>query len=177
MSKTETSTSPTGTETLPDAFDPRDFRHALGCFGTGVTVITTVGADGRKVGLTANSFSSVSLNPPLVLWSLVNHSPSMQAFQDASHFCINVLRQDQSDIALHFARPSEDKFAGMNWQPGLGGAPKLEGVLAQFECRNSYRYYGGDHVIFLGAVEAYNHHQGDPLLLSRGAFGAFTNLV
>ena len=120
---------------------------------------------------------SVSLNPPLVLWSLVNHSPSMQAFQDASHFCINVLRQDQSDIALHFARPSEDKFAGMTWQPGLGGAPKLDGVLAQFECRNSYRYYGGDHVIFLGAVEAYNHHQGDPLLFSRGAFGAFANLV
>lgn len=177
MSKIETSTSSTGTEALPPAFDARDFRTALGCFGTGVTVITTVAPDGRRVGLTANSFSSVSLNPPLVLWSLVNHSPSMQAFQDASHFCINVLRQEQSDLALHFARPSEDKFAGINWQAGLGGAPKLDGVLAQFECRNAYRYYGGDHVIFLGAVEAYNHHQGAPLLFSRGAFGAFTNLV
>jgi len=158
-------------------FSQTEFRHALGQFATGVTVVTARSTSGALVGLTVNSFNAVSLDPPLVLWSLVNHSPSMQAFQDASHFCINVLRQDQSDIALHFARPSEDKFAGMNWQPGLGGAPKLEGVLAQFECRNSYRYYGGDHVIFLGAVEAYNHHQGDPLLFSRGAFGAFTNLV
>ncbi len=170
---TQAHTPPDLTSDGKKNFDPRDFRQALGCFGTGVTIITTVAPDGRNVGLTANSFSSVSLNPPLILWSLVNHSPSMQAFQDCSHFCVNVLNKEQSGIALHFARPSDDKFAGIDWLAGLGNSPKIEGALAHFECKNSYRYYGGDHVIFLGEVEAYSHHQGEPLIFSRGAFGSF----
>jgi flavin reductase (DIM6/NTAB) family NADH-FMN oxidoreductase RutF len=154
--------------------DPRDFRNALGCFGTGVTVITAMGSDGRRVGLTANSFSSVSLNPPLVLWSLVMHSPSLAVFQEASHFTVNVLAQHQEHLARHFARASDDKFAGMAWKPGLGGAPVLEDVVAEFQCRNAYRYYGGDHVIFLGAVESYTYGPQEPLLFSRGTFGSFT---
>ena len=104
--------------------DPRDFRNALGCFGTGVTVITAVAADGRRVGLTANSFFlSVSLNPPLVLWSLVMHSPSLPVFQEASHFTVNVLAQHQEHLARHFARASDDKFAGIAWKPGLEERP------------------------------------------------------
>jgi flavin reductase (DIM6/NTAB) family NADH-FMN oxidoreductase RutF len=153
--------------------DPRDLRNALGCFGTGVTIITAVAADGRRVGLTANSFSSVSLNPPLVLWSLVAHSPNLPIFQEASHFTVNVLARQQEALARHFARHAEDKFAGIDCTPGLGGAPILEGALAHFECRNASRYYGGDHVIFLGAVEAYRYSAGEPLLFSRGQFGAF----
>jgi flavin reductase (DIM6/NTAB) family NADH-FMN oxidoreductase RutF len=155
-------------------FDARDFRNALGCFCTGVTVITAAAANGQRVGLTANSFSSVSLNPPLVLWSLHLYSTSMPVFQSASHFCINVLSAEQGEIARHFAKPSEDKFEGIEWTAGLGGAPKLAHVLAQFQCRNSDRYYGGDHVIFLGAVEEYSYGHGEPLLFSRGSFGSFS---
>jgi flavin reductase (DIM6/NTAB) family NADH-FMN oxidoreductase RutF len=155
------------------AFDGRDFRNALGCFGTGVTVITAATADGRRAGLTCNSFASVSLNPPLVLWSLVVHSPSMTLFQEASHFAVNVLGASQADLALRFARPAEDKFAGVFWRPGLGNAPVLADTVATFECRNAYRYYGGDHVIFLGSVEAYAYNRGEPLLFSRGTFGSF----
>jgi flavin reductase (DIM6/NTAB) family NADH-FMN oxidoreductase RutF len=153
--------------------DPRDFRAALGCFGTGVTVITAVTPDGRRAGLTANSFASVSLNPPLVLWSLVVHSPSMAIFQEASHFAINVLGSHQAALALQFARHSEDKFAGVDWTPGLGGAPLLADTVAQFQCRTADRYYGGDHVIFLGAVESYAYDQREPLMCSRGTFGTF----
>lgn len=153
--------------------DPRDFRQALGCFGTGVTIITAVTADGRRAGLTANSFASVSLNPPLVLWSLVVHSPSMSIFQEASHFVINVLGSHQAALALQFARPSEDKFANVDWAPGLGGAPVLADTVAHFQCRTADRYYGGDHVIFLGAVESYAYDQREPLMCSRGAFGIF----
>lgn len=155
------------------AFDAKDFRKALSCFCTGVTVITAASDDGRRAGLTVNSFSSVSLNPPLVLWNLFLHSPSMPVFQAASHFCVNVLSTEQESLAHHFARPSEDKFASVPWEPGLGGAPKIAGAIAQFECRNSERYYGGDHVIFLGAVENYIHGSGHPLLFIRGTFRPF----
>ncbi len=156
------------------AFDPRDFRTALGCFPTGVSVITAAAGGGRRAGLTVNSFASVSLNPPLVLWSLFLHSPSMPVFQEATHYCINVLSEGQAELARHFARPSEDKFAGIDWHEGLGGAPVLAGTIAHFECRNSDRHYGGDHIIFLGAVERYIHRIGEPLLFARGAMRTFS---
>jgi flavin reductase (DIM6/NTAB) family NADH-FMN oxidoreductase RutF len=159
------------------AIDPKDFRVALGSFATGVTIVTANASDGPRAGLTCNSFASVSLNPPLVLWSLLVHSPSMQVFQEASHFCVNVLGEGQSELAAHFARPAADKFAGIAWDPGLGGAPVIAGCVAHFQCRNSYRYYGGDHVIFLGAVEAYAHTRDKPLLCSRGKFGTFAPAV
>jgi flavin reductase (DIM6/NTAB) family NADH-FMN oxidoreductase RutF len=164
---------PTAQDASVAAFDPRDFRNALGSFATGVTIITAKGPDGRLVGLTCNSFASVSLEPPLVLWSLVVRSPSLGVFQESSHFAVNVLGSDQAELALKFARPAEDKFAGIDWRPGLGDAPVLTGTVATFECRNSYRYYGGDHVIFLGEVEAYTYNREAPLLFSRGAFGRF----
>ena len=153
--------------------DPRDFRNALGSFATGVTVITAAAADGKPVGLTCNSFASVSLNPPLVLWSLVIYSPNLSVFQDASHFAVNVLGASQQALSTQFATPSDDKFAGVDWTPGLGQAPILAGCVANFQCRAAGRYYGGDHVIFLGAVEAYAYNRGEPLLFAQGGYGRF----
>jgi flavin reductase (DIM6/NTAB) family NADH-FMN oxidoreductase RutF len=166
--------APPAQSAAPDAVvDARDFRTALGSFATGVTIITAVGLDGRPVGLTCNSFASVSLNPALLLWSLVVHSPSMQVFQEASHFTVNILGASQANLAMQFAKSSADKFAGVGWAAGLGGAPVIDGCIAHFQCRNAYRYYGGDHVIFLGAVETYAHTRDEPLLFARGKFGTF----
>jgi len=151
--------------------DPRALRDALGCFTTGVTIITALGEDGRKVGLTANSFSSVSLDPPLVSWSLSLYAPSLPVFQDASHFAVHVLARDQESLAMKFAKSADNKFAGVATTPGLGGAPLLEGAIARFQCRNAYRYYGGDHILFLGTVEKFESGDGDPLLFCRGQFG------
>lgn len=153
--------------------DARDFRNALGTFATGVTIITAAASDGTPVGLTCNSFASVSLNPPLVLWSLLIHSPNMSVFQNASHFAVNVLGASQQALATQFAKSAEDKFAGIHWRPGLGQAPVLADMVATFECRSVDRYYGGDHVIFLGSVEAYAYTACEPLLFAQGGFGRF----
>jgi flavin reductase (DIM6/NTAB) family NADH-FMN oxidoreductase RutF len=155
------------------ALDPRDFRKALGHYATGVTVITAAGENGEKVGLTCNSFASVSLNPPLILWSLVSYSPNMANFQNSSHFTVNVLGASQRHLAKQFATPAADKFVGVSWTPGLGNAPILADSVATFQCRSADRYYGGDHVIFLGAVEAYHYNGGEPLLFAQGCFGQF----
>jgi flavin reductase (DIM6/NTAB) family NADH-FMN oxidoreductase RutF len=153
--------------------DPRDFRSALGTYATGVTIITAAAPDGKPYGLTCNSFASVSLNPPLVLWSLVVYSSSLTIFQNASHFTVNVLGASQQALANKFAKSSDDKFTGVDWTPGLGNAPVLAESVANFQCRSVNRYYGGDHVIFLGAVEAYAYNATEPLLFARGAFGRF----
>jgi flavin reductase (DIM6/NTAB) family NADH-FMN oxidoreductase RutF len=156
------------------AIDPRDFRNALGTFGTGVTIVTAMADDGKPYGVTCNSFASVSLNPPLVLWSLGMFSQGLTIFQNASHFTVNVLSTSQEALAVKFAKSSDDKFAGVEWKPGLGKAPVIAGSVASFQCRAASRYYGGDHVIFLGAVEAYTYNRQEPLLFTRGAFGRFT---
>jgi len=153
--------------------DPRDFRNALGTYATGVTIITAAGRDGKPYGLTCNSFASVSLNPPLVLWSLVLYSSSLSVFQNAGHFAVNVLGASQQDLANKFAKSSEDKFIGVEWTPGVGNAPLLKDSVASFQCRAVNRYYGGDHVIFLGAVEAYAYNRSEPLLFARGGYGRF----
>jgi flavin reductase (DIM6/NTAB) family NADH-FMN oxidoreductase RutF len=155
------------------SIDPRDFRNALGTYATGVTIITAAAPDGKPYGLTCNSFASVSLNPPLVLWSLVVYSSSLTIFQNASHFTVNVLGASQQALASKFAKSSDDKFTGVDWTPGLGKAPVLAESVANFQCRSVNRYYGGDHVIFLGAVEAYTYNATEPLLFARGAFGRF----
>ncbi|HEX9212869.1 MAG TPA: flavin reductase family protein [Bradyrhizobium sp.] len=155
------------------SIDPRDFRNALGTYATGVTIITAAGPDGKPYGLTCNSFASVSLNPPLVLWSLVVYSSSLTAFQNASHFTVNVLGASQQALANKFAKSSDDKFTGVDWTPGLGNAPVLAESVANFQCRSVNRYYGGDHVIFLGAVEAYTYNAKEPLLFARGVLGRF----
>ena len=153
--------------------DPRQLRNALGCFATGVTIITAANEQGIRVGLTANSFSSVSLNPPLVSWSLSLHAPSFPIFQDASHFAVHVLATDQRDLAAKFATSAADKFSGVDTIKGLGDAPLLEGSLARFQCRNAYRHYGGDHIIFLGSVEKFENFKGKPLIFCKGEFGDF----
>ena len=150
--------------------EPKDFRRALGAFATGVTVITTCRPDGELAGLTANSFNSVSLSPPLVLWSLSQFSPSLAAFQEASYFCVNILAADQAQLSQKFSRPASDKFADVPMRPGAGGVPLLEGVAANFTCRNEFRYYGGDHVIFVGRVVAYEHTDRQPLVFARGRY-------
>ena len=151
--------------------DPRDFRNALGTYATGVTIITASAANGKPYGLTCNSFASVSLNPPLVLWSLGMFSQALNTFQNASHFAVNVLGASQQALAAKFAKSSEDKFAGVEWTRGLGNAPVIAGCVASFQCRAANRYYGGDHVIFLGAVEAYAYNRQEPLLFARGDYG------
>src|SRR5581483_6890808 len=144
--------------------DARDFRNALGTFATGVTIITAMGPDGKPYGLTCNSFASVSINPPLVLWSLGMYSQGLPVFQNASHFAVNVLGISQQALAAKFAKASSNKFEGVKWKPGLGKAPLIADSVAHFECRAANRYYGGDHVIFLGAVEAYTYNRKEPLL-------------
>ena len=152
---------------------PRDFRNALGTYATGVTIITALAADGKPYGLTCNSFASVSLNPPLVLWSLGMFSQGLSIFQNASHFTVNVLGASQQALASQFAKSTGDKFAGVEWTPGLGNAPVLKDSIANFQCRAANRYYGGDHIIFLGAVEAYSYNGQEPLLFAHGGFGRF----
>ena len=150
--------------------DPRDLRKALGTFATGVAIITTCDADGRLFGLTGNSFSSVSLDPPLVLWSLARKAPSLQAFRNATHFGVSVLGGEHRDLAARFATPLPDKFAGVPFWPGEFGVPLLEGAVAHFECRIVDRYYGGDHEIYLGRVERYAYERKPTLLFCHGAY-------
>jgi flavin reductase (DIM6/NTAB) family NADH-FMN oxidoreductase RutF len=152
------------------AFDQRDFRSALASFATGVTIVTTRGLDGALHGLTANSFSSVSLEPPLVLWSLSRFAPSLAAFRQATHFGVNVLGTEHRELSVRFARGQPDKFAGVGYVLGAFGVPLIAGAVAQFECRVADRYYGGDHEIFLGAVERYAYERKPPLLFCHGAY-------
>jgi 3-hydroxy-9,10-secoandrosta-1,3,5(10)-triene-9,17-dione monooxygenase reductase component len=150
--------------------DPKDFRRALGTFVTGVTIITTRRPNGDFAGLTANSFSSVSLSPPLVLWSLSLFAPSLRAFQESPHFSINVLAADQLHLSQKFSRSAPNKFEDVAVREGIGGVPLIEGAAASFTCRNEFRYYGGDHVIFLGAVLAYEYSDRAPLVFAQGRY-------
>ncbi|KRP67025.1 p-hydroxyphenylacetate 3-hydroxylase reductase component [Pseudomonas orientalis] len=151
-------------------FDPRAFRRALGNFATGVTVVTAADASGRKVGVTANSFNSVSLDPPLVLWSLDKRSNSHEVFKQASHFAVNVLAADQIDLSNNFARPRDDRFAEIEYQPGEGGAPVFADCSARFHCENFQQVDGGDHWIMIGKVVAFDDFGRAPLLYHQGAY-------
>lgn len=154
------------------AFDLRDFRGALGQFATGVTVVTTVAADGRKVGMTANSFTSVSMEPPLVLWCPSKRAPSLGDFEDATHFAINILASDQHVLSRQFATPATDKFAGAETTEGIAGVPLLDGSVATFQCRTVSRHDAGDHVIYVGEVEEYTYDGGAPLVFHAGKYHA-----
>lgn len=151
-------------------FDPRAFRNALGTFATGVTVVTTVGTDNTLVGLTCNSFSSVSLSPPLVLWSLSLRSPNLTNFLQAPNFGINILAAGQANLARRFAQSVANKFEGVTTHLGIAGVPLIDGAAAQLECRNETRYYSGDHVIFIGHVLQYACRDCVPLVFCRGSY-------
>ena len=156
-------------------FSTQDFRAALGMFATGVTIITARGVDGAPVGLTANSFNSVSMTPPLVLWSLARSAGSMPAFERGSHYAVNILGADQHELAQRFASKSVDRFKDLPFRAGAGGAPILEGAVAVFECFNRSRYEEGDHVIFVGEVERCAWRAGaTPLIYQGGRY--FTEL-
>jgi len=151
------------------AADPAAFRRSLGQFATGVTIITAA-ANGKHVGMTANSFSSVSLDPPLVLWSAKRTSQSFPVFEAATHFAVNVLASDQMALSRHFARSGDDKFKDLPWRSGIGGAPILEGVVCVLECRKAETYPGGDHLIMLGAVERFARYDRGALLFAQGRY-------
>ncbi len=152
--------------------DGPTLRRAFGRFATGVTIVTARGADGVAVGVTANSFTSVSLAPPLVLWSLAKSALSRDAFEAAAAFAVHVLASDQEDLARRFARSGTDKFAGVGVVAGLSGAPLLADAAAVFECRRWAVYEAGDHLIMVGEVVAFADHQRPPLVFHAGAFAA-----
>lgn len=144
-------------------------RDALGSFATGVTVITTVTSEGQRIGLTANSFTSVSLEPPLVLWSLKKNSINLDVFRQASHFAINVLTAQQKDLCFRFASKVDgDRFDGVALEPSRFELPLLADSLARFECSKYHEYDAGDHVMFLGQVEDFSKGHGDALIFSGG---------
>ena len=152
--------------------DPRVLRHALGSFPTGVAVITTTGPRGEPVGLTCNSFNSVSLDPPLVSWSLRLASTSLEAFRSCLFFTVNILSAEQNELSSQFAsRDAASRFDGVAWTPGLGGAPVLEGCVASFQCEKFAEHVAGDHLLFLGKVIHLQHAgQEDSLVFYRGAY-------
>ena len=156
------------------SFDPKEFRKALGSFATGVTIITTRAPDGTQIGLTCSSFNSVSLNPPLVLWSLENNSLSLPAFKEAKHWAVHVLAADQDELSGRFARRGANKFAGLNLEEGVGRVPLLTGCTARFQCRNAFQYDGGDHVIFVGEVERFDRSENAPLVFHGGRYAHAT---
>lgn len=155
---------------MSQTFDARELRRVLGAFTTGVTVITTLDAEGRPVGLTANSFSSVSLDPPLVLWSQSVTAPSHPVFRETVRFVVNILADDQLDISNRFARGGADKFAGLPVTPGLGGLPLIPGCAAYLECRRVSSFAGGDHTVFIGQVERIERNARPPLAFGGGRY-------
>ena len=155
---------------MPTTFDGRALRDVLGAFVTGVTVVTTVDGEGRPFGLTANSFSSVSLDPPLVLWSQSLKAPSYPVFRDAERFAISILAEHQSGVSQHFARGGPDKFAGVETERGRSGLPLIRDAAAYLECRRVTSYPGGDHAVFLGQVEHIAQGPHRPLAFGHGRY-------
>jgi flavin reductase (DIM6/NTAB) family NADH-FMN oxidoreductase RutF len=152
-------------------FDGREFRNALGCFATGVTIITTVTSTGQPVGVTANSFNSVSLDPPLVVFSLDRRAYSLSQFQESRVFAINVLREEQKELSSAFARAGAPKWEGVKFEVWDTGSPILDDTLASFDCRLHATHDGGDHIVFLGNVLRMRAHpEGKPLLYFRGKY-------
>jgi flavin reductase (DIM6/NTAB) family NADH-FMN oxidoreductase RutF len=154
---------------VPGPERSREFRDALGRFATGITVVTTMTPHGPQA-ITANSFASVSLDPPIVLWSIARRSKRFAAFAECSHFAIHVLGAGQRELSQRFAR-SGHGFDGLAYQRGEAGVPLLDGCLSRFECRRLSGHEGGDHLIMLGAVTAASIGEGEPLLFFGGDYG------
>ena len=155
---------------MTDSADQRALKKALGRYPTGVTVVTARRSDGTPVGLTVNSFTSVSLKPPLILWCLGNESPNRPVFEGAGHFAVNILGADQDWLSSRFAQPVQDKFSEVRWSEGKHGVPIIEGTVARLVCRLHDRQPGGDHVILLGRVEEFHNTGGNPLVYLGGQY-------
>jgi flavin reductase (DIM6/NTAB) family NADH-FMN oxidoreductase RutF len=157
----------------PGSADPalfyREFRTALGSFATGVTVVTALDLDGKPIGLTVSSFNSVSLAPPLILWSLSLLSPHFESLRKAARYAVNVLSAEQQNISDRFATRNDDHFADLPQHIGLGGVPLIDGCCAWFECVGEAQYPGGDHIIFVGRVERFAQDAASLPLLFHGA--------
>lgn len=157
--------------TLYDPIDPKALRRALGNFATGVTIVTAIDTEGTMVGVTANSFSSLSIDPPLILWSSKKDARSVPIFEAALHFAVNILAWDQLEMSNHFARQQEDKFAGVDWEEGIGGVPIFPNCAGRFQCETYDKLDGGDHWIFVGRVVAFDDFGRAPLCFHQGSYG------
>lgn len=159
-----------------ERFDSTSFRQALGSFATGVTIITARDKDGEPLGLTVNSFNSVSLDPPLVLWSLAKNALSLDVFREQTdHWAVHVLSSNQTELSTRFAQRGEDKFAGLDIEDGLGGVPLLRDCTARFQCKTASQYEGGDHVIFVGEVLSFDQTECAPLVFHGGRYARATH--
>jgi flavin reductase (DIM6/NTAB) family NADH-FMN oxidoreductase RutF len=158
------------THQMSPRFDSKDLRKAFSKFGTGVTVMTAVASDGTLAGVTANSFNTVSMEPPIVLWSLALTSPSLRVFRDAGHFVVNVLALAQRELSQRFAKANPDKFAGVALRHTDYGAPILADCAATLECSVVSEQTVGDHVLFLGQVKRYEYASVEPLLFFNGKY-------
>jgi 3-hydroxy-9,10-secoandrosta-1,3,5(10)-triene-9,17-dione monooxygenase reductase component len=167
---TQTSTAADSAKPVP-AFEGRALRDAFGSFATGVTIVTTAGPGGVDIGLTANSFSSVSLDPPMVLWSLARTSLNMDAFRNSGHFAVHILSADQEALSGRFASKGVDRFAGLALDRGPDDIPMLQDCMARFACKLAYQYEGGDHVIFVGEIVDFSHSASKPLVFHGGRYG------
>jgi flavin reductase (DIM6/NTAB) family NADH-FMN oxidoreductase RutF len=157
--------------TMPEPINARMFRDALGCFATGVTVVTISGPDG-PMGFTANSFSSLSLDPALVLWSPAKSALRYPHYAAAKHYAIHVLAEDQADMPARFSRGGAG-FSGLDWQPNDENVPTLTGAIARFDCAQYATHDGGDHLIIVGNVLRLTLEEGEPLVFAKGRFGRF----
>lgn len=153
------------------AIDATEFRHALGCFATGVTIVTAVSPTGEQLGFTANSFNSVSMDPPMVLFSLAERAFSLKGFMASDHFAVNVLGESQVELSKTFATSLADKWANVDYETWDSGCPIILGAIASFECATRFRYDGGDHVIFVGEVTRMETTtDAEPLVFFRGSY-------
>ncbi len=163
----------------PTTTDALSFRQSLGCFPTGVCLVTTLTESGKREGMTINSFASVSLEPPLILWSIRNAARSAAAFIGSRYFIVSVLAAAQRDLAQHFARAAPDKFAQCEneFETGLGSCPRLRHSAATFECATYSRHVEGDHTILLGRVDQHVRTSAAALILHQGQMGSLRDLA
>ncbi|GAB4061698.1 flavin reductase family protein [Uliginosibacterium sediminicola] len=155
---------------MQHTLDTQALRRTLGQFATGITVVTTLDAAGQPCGLTVNSFNAVSLEPPLVVWSLSAQASLREAFEHCAFYAVNVLSAEQQDVSQRFASKQADRFAGLEWDAGIGGVPLLRNCCAHFQLRNTQRHEGGDHLMFISAVEAFERFEKAPLIYFSGAY-------
>jgi len=158
-------------------FDKMEFRKTLGQFATGVTVITTLDSQKEPIGITVSSFNSLSMDPPMILWSLDKNAYSLPAFQQAKFFNVHVLRSDQDHVSNRFASKSSDKFDTVQYAKGSGGTPILDEYAALFECETAHQYEGGDHIIFVGLVRSFTCCEEQPLLFHGGVYAGLNSLI
>lgn len=154
----------------------RELRHVFGDFPTGVTIITTLDAGKNPIGLTISSFTSVSLDPPLILWCMTRDSNMLGEFEACTHFAVNILAADQADLSRRFAMPSDERFDGIAFEQGEGGVPLLSGCTARLQCRNTAQHDGGDHVIFVGEITSFDQTEKSALAFSRGKYATISEL-